>query len=114
MSADIIAGMAYSWAQLHRYFERYSHCDDGSMAEGFSESVSNLLAHQWQDLRQLDGLMRSEPSFRKFVLGHIDETLPAERLVRIGKNASVRCPQDLEGICRIIEKRVRQVLPLVN
>ena len=113
-SAEDVAATANSWARLHHYFERYSHCDDGAIAEGFSESVSQLLADQWRDIRQLDELVRSQSSFREFVLRHIDESPPAERLVRIGENARARCPQDLEGLCRMIERGVRHVLPLVH
>ena len=112
-SAEEVAATANSWAQLKEQFDRYSHCDDGAIAEGFSESVSLLLADQWRDIRQLDE-MRSQSAFRVFVLRHIDETIPEERLERIGRNAKGRCPQGLEDLCREIRSRVAQVLPHVQ
>lgn len=110
-SAEAVAATADSWEQLKERIDRYSHCDDGAIAEGFSESVSRLLADQWRDIRQLDEIVRTQSAFRMFVLRHIDETVPKERLERIGENARERCPHGLEGLCRKIESRVVQVLP---
>lgn len=108
-SAEAVAATVNSWAQLKEQFDHYSHCDDGAIAEGFSESVSLLLADQWRDIPQL-AEMRPQPAFREFVLRHIDETAPEERLERIGENARERCPQGLEDLCQEIESRVNQIL----
>lgn len=113
-SAEAVAATADSWAQLKEQVDRYSHCDDGAIAEGFSESVSRLLADQWRDIRQLGEIVMTQSEFRMFVLRHIDETVPNERLERIGENARERCPQGLEDLCREIESRVVQVLPRVH
>lgn len=110
-SAEAIAATAVSWRQLHQKFEQYSHCDDGAIAEGFSESVSLLLADRWADIRQLDVIARSQSAFQEFVVRHIDETVPKDRLERIGINAREQCPQGIEDLCRQIKSRVGQVLP---
>ena len=101
--AESVAAMARSWGQLHQQFERYAHCDDGAIAEGFSESVSILLARQWKDIRQLNVIVRSDPAFRTFVIRHINETVPAERLKTIAKNADKRCHRSLNTLCRDIK-----------
>lgn len=110
-SAEAVAATAVSWRQLHQQFESYSHCDDGAIAEGFSESVSLLLANRWRDIHQLDVMAISQSAFRGFVIRHIDETAPKDRLERIGINAREQCPQDIKNLCREIEIRVIQVLP---
>jgi len=102
-AAEAVAATARSWRQLHQQFERYSHCDDGAIAEGFSESVTLLLAEHWRDIRQLETILRSDPTFREFVIRHIDETVPGERLNRIAENASKRCPRRLKILCRDVE-----------
>jgi hypothetical protein len=96
-----------SWNQLHQHFGRYSHCDDGAIAEGFSESVSQLLAERWQDFFQFDAMQKSDPAFRQFVIRHIDETVPTERLARIAINADSKCPQGSVALCRAIARRAR-------
>lgn len=77
--AEGVVAVAKSWRQSHQQFERYAHCNDGAIAEGFSESVSLLLAEHWVNIGQLGAILKSDPAFRKFVIQHIDETIPAER-----------------------------------
>lgn len=89
-----------SWPEAHRQFLRYAQCDDGAIAEGFSNSLSQLLAKHWRHVAQLARFTRSDPAFYKFVIRHIDETLPEDRLMLIANNARSRCPRGLKKICR--------------
>lgn len=110
-SAEVVATTADSWTHLHQQFERYAHCDDGAIAEGFSEAVSFLLSDRWTEIRQVDAMLASHSSFSEFVIRHIDETVPKERLERIEENAGKRCPEGLGPFCHEIDVRVIQVLP---
>jgi hypothetical protein len=105
--AEGLATTAKSWGELHQQFKRYIHCDDGAIAEGFSESISVLLAEQWKDIGQLGDVLKSDPDFQKFVIRHIDETIPADRLSRIAKYADKSCPQNLKNLCRDILVKAR-------
>lgn len=105
MEAESVAGTAKSWTQLHNYFAKYAHCDDGAVGEGFSESVSLLLSNQWGNFTRLSGLLKSDPEFRDFILRHVDETVPVERLRNIAKNAVTRCPRSIKSICLEIESK---------
>ena len=99
---------AQSWDELHQQFKRYVHCDDGAIGEGFSESVSILLAEHWGDIGQLGAILKSDPAFRKFVIQHINDTVPIDRLERIVKNVDKRCPRNLKKLCRDIEAAASQ------
>ncbi len=44
--AEEVAATAQSWRQLHEMLSRFAACDDGAIAEGFSESVTVLLAEK--------------------------------------------------------------------
>lgn len=101
--AETASGVAKSWKQLHRQFRQYAHCDDGAIAEGFSDSITLLLAVHWETMRQIEPMIASDPAFRKFIIRHIDETVPAERLQRIAINASKQCPRNLKSICQDIQ-----------
>jgi len=98
-----MAPIAQSWEQLHQQFKQYSHCDDGAISEGFSESVTLLLAEHWQELWQLEKILKHDSTFLKFVVRHINETVPVERLNRIVNNAHKQCPKSLKSLCRDIE-----------
>ena len=51
-----------------RYFSIYEHCDDGAIAEGFSESVSRLLVEDWRNVDYLFASPHSSAKFRAFVV----------------------------------------------
>ena len=95
-----------SWRALHTSFVKYRHCDDGAIAEGYSESVTLLLADHWKSLPDLGRLTEKDKEFEKFVLRHVNETVPRERLERIAKNARQRCPKQLSGLCEQLAKRL--------
>jgi len=88
---------------LHREFLQYAHCDDGAIAEGFSEATTLLLADHWEEIQQVSPMIASDPAFRKFIIWHIDETVPEDRLRRIARNASKQCPRNLKSLCQDIE-----------
>ena len=73
-------------------FQAFGHCDDGAIGEGYSDTVGRLLAADWQHFDVLYRLIAANGSFKKFVLRHIDETLPDDELKSIVTNATLRCP----------------------
>lgn len=101
-AAEANAANLVSWKDLYLNFKSYANCDDGGIAEGFSESVSIILSEHWKDLKELSRLAASDQAFRHFVISHIDQTVPAERLALIAKNASRRCPSREERLCKEI------------
>jgi hypothetical protein len=107
-AAETASATARSWRQLYQLFERYSYCDDGAIAEGFSESVTLLLAEQWWNIRQFETVLRRDSAFREFVIRHIDETIPTERLNHIAGNANKRCPRSLKSLCLDIEAAAKK------
>ncbi|MGZ5008387.1 MAG: hypothetical protein ACXWE9_05865 [Methylobacter sp.] len=101
--AESVVAIVKSWETTHRQFQHYLHCDDGAIAEGFSEVISILLAKHWDGISQLGEIIKFDPSFDKFVIRHIDETVPVERLIQIANNASKQCPRNLKKFCRDIQ-----------
>lgn len=104
--AGALAATATSWKKLHQQFEHYGHCDDGEIAEGFSESVTVLLDERWGNIKQLPPIIKSDPAFRTFIIRHINESAPAERLKGITRNARKRCPVNIKELCRDIQAAV--------
>jgi hypothetical protein len=39
-----------TWIALYKSFDRYGQCDDGSVAEAWSDFVATLLAEHWDTL----------------------------------------------------------------
>lgn len=108
--AEELAAHAKTWNELHDTFRDYAVCDDGSIAEGFSESVTRLLADGWEALPVLQSVTTIDASFQTFVLRHIDETAPADRLERILGLATRQCAPALAELCDQIAGEARRVL----
>lgn len=99
IQAETEASTLSSWDAVYRSFTQFEACDQAAISEGYSESVSRLLADDWKDVNKLVSLARKNVHFEAFVIKHIDETVPAERLRRIIANARSDCPQNEKDLC---------------
>jgi hypothetical protein len=80
-----------NWSDVYQSFNRFSQCDDGSIAEGYSDAVGRLLADNWDQVTDLARLAARDKSFQSFVLRHVDETLSPDTLKKIVQNAKHHC-----------------------
>jgi hypothetical protein len=98
-----------TWADIFRSFERYSHCDDGAIAEGYSDKIVHLLAKDWKSFPELNRLTKKDPVFRSFIIRHIDETADTDDLRSAQQNARRQCPVESKTLCRAIERQIAQL-----
>jgi hypothetical protein len=110
LRADKEAGTLRSWDSLYRSYKLYRQCDDGSIAEGYSESVVRILADHWSTLSRLATLSRRDARFRRFVLGHVDATTNPDDLKKIRVKANTQCPPRLGAICADLAKEADAAL----
>ena len=97
--ADAAIDHLDTWADVDSNFRKYGHCDDGSIAEGNSESVARLLVDKWKTLSQLEALIKRHPALKAYVLRHIDTTLNTDDLKRIVELSTSSCPEDSKPLC---------------
>jgi hypothetical protein len=95
------------WSAVHTWYRRWARCDDGGVAEGVSESISLLLATHWNTTTRLAALGRKDPGFADFVVRHVDETVPDDRLKQIAANARAACPRGERVLCNRIERATK-------
>ncbi|WP_152625086.1 hypothetical protein [Xanthomonas albilineans] len=100
--AETEAASIKNWSALVDSFSKYKACDDGAIAEGYSESVTNLLVEKWHEFNELISRRKLSAEFIGFVMRHIDDTVPLNRLLEIRKNASKNCPISSRNYCRKI------------
>jgi hypothetical protein len=79
IKAEKSVGTLKSWPDVFASFQRFRHCDDAAIAEGYSESITKILDSHWSTIGSLHALSR-HGGFLDFVLRHIDDTVPADRL----------------------------------
>lgn len=104
MAAENIAARLSDWKQIYGAFERFSHCDDGAIAEGFTESVVHLLATRWETLPQVASFEIKNAAFRNFVLRHVNDTADISELKRIARFARTQCPKGYSALCSAISQ----------
>ena len=102
MQAEESTDHLNDWNDNYDSFGRFSQCDDGGIAEGYSDAVSKLLADDWNQFPDLVRLAATDKHFQSFVLRHVDETIPAERLKKVAQNANSRCLAHAARLCRLI------------
>ena len=99
-----------NWSQAYRYYKRYGHCDDGAIAEGYTESVCVMLAEDWKQVRVLNNLCLRDKKFQSFVLRHVNAVTSDENLKAITTNAGQHCPHGLSKLCKMIENQANRSL----
>ncbi len=100
IQASALIATINTWTHLHQFYEKYLSCDDGYVAEGVSEKVTVMLAEDWSSLNELEPFQRADPMFEKFILHHVDATVPTDRLTSIWKQADTQCPPTLIKFCQ--------------
>jgi hypothetical protein len=88
-----------TWSALHSAYARFRQCDDGAIAEGFSEAVARLMIDHWTDLPQALPLFRSDRAFENWAVRHIDQTVSFEDSMKIEELAEKSCPAGAQKLC---------------
>lgn len=101
-TADELLFKVKSWSDLREWFENYTDCDDGYLAEGVSDYVVVSLAQRWQDFPELKHQIGRNSRFKDFVLRHIDATTDSNDLQKVVENATRRCPEHSTALCSSI------------
>ena len=99
-----------NWNDLSQLFKKYRGCDEGALAEGYSEFIVRTLARRWDTLEELRKLVTEDKTFEDFVLKHIDASADPAHIVMVLSNVKERCPVDSAQLCSAIEKAVRKTL----
>jgi hypothetical protein len=102
VQADKVVDSLTDWDRVYRAYKKFSQCDDGAIAEGYSDAVGKLLANDWTNFDRLRTLANTNRGFLRFVLKHIDATLPDDILQKISTNARSACPAGGQNLCRMV------------
>lgn len=109
-AVDAAISKIHDWTGVHSFYSHLQQCDDGSISEGISATVVNLLAHQWGTSGQLKKIADKDKTFESWVLSHIDTTVDDRDLEIIVKNAKRKCSEGDGYFCEKIEDAVNQAL----
>jgi hypothetical protein len=108
---DSLVSAAGAWGSLFKHWKTFSSCDDGGVAEGYSDAVVVLLARKWDQFDVFVSLSERNPAFRKWAIGHIDATTSSDDLKGVLRNTA-RCTGNVkrQDLCREIARAARDGL----
>lgn len=109
-AADAAIDNLDDWRKLQRAFTAYGQCDDGSIAEGYSEAIARLLVDKWNTLPTLAALAGRDIAFRKFVTRHINSTMDTADLEKICHHAASECPPNATALCQTLQRAAGDAL----
>lgn len=106
-----LVSAAGAWGSLFRHWRTYSSCDDGGVAEGYSDAVVVLLARRWGKFDEFVSLSERNPAFRKWAIGHIDATTSTDDLTQVLRNTA-RCTGGVrrKALCGEVARAARDAL----
>lgn len=108
---DVVSTDIMNWTVLHDAYLRFLPCDDGAIAEGFTDIAVRILAYRWASLGELGTIAKSDPQFLRFVYRHITSSADPEDLKQIQNNLKkYGCLKTNRKICREIELAVSEAL----
>lgn len=87
-----------SWSDLDEHFAEFHSCDDGAIAEGYSDVISMLLTKKWKELNSL----KIDDEFKKFIVSHIDKTWKESEITSASNNVNSYCIDNIKEICEAI------------
>lgn len=93
-----------SWQSIQSAYKRYGRCDDGAIAEGFTDKVVHLLATRWSSLGQAQKIIARDPAFKTFMLQHINPSALSSELDHVAHLATYQCPRSAAILCKQIAR----------
>lgn len=87
-AVDSLVLASGSWPALRAHQQAWGHCDDGELAEGYSDAVVHLLAQSKAPWPELQQQVRRSPSFAAWVLKHVDASASSDELRQIMQNTA--------------------------
>lgn len=101
MIADqgLTAAVSSHWSDFYDAYKKWAICDDGDIAEGFSDSAVKLFANHLDAIGDFIKLIGQDNDFRYFAIKHLDETDDLNDLVHTAQNAIDRCPAGQKQLC---------------
>jgi hypothetical protein len=89
-----------AWDAIHESFRKFTpQCDDGFIAEGYTDAIVVLLSHHWSSLPELVAISKRDSNFIKFVVRHINASADPDDLKQLLSQVANQCPPENKEIC---------------
>ena len=96
-SAEKAVDRVVNWDQLYKAYQDYRHCDQGPVADVFTEALLRCIV-EWKQVDALAGRMEKDKEYRDFVIRHL-RAAGGEDQKAVYSRAKMSCPKNLDAWC---------------
>ena len=96
-----------SWQKVYDAYTKFVQCDDGAIAEGYTDKISDLLAYNWKAIGELLKFIRINPQFERFILEHVDTLTTQDQAKAIIANSREHCDATAAEFCNRLAQKVQ-------
>ena len=96
-----------SWKEIHFAYMYFKACDDGGIAEGYSDGIAKIMANHWTSLPRVKPFIKADPAFETWFIRHLDETNSYDDSMKIDRLARTACPRGMRELCIEIHEQIR-------
>lgn len=96
-TAEKMVDRVVNWDQLYKAFKDYGHCDQGPVAEVYTDALLRCLV-EWKGVEGLANPMEKDPAYRDFVVRHLKTASKADADA-VYSRAKMSCPKGMDLFC---------------
>jgi hypothetical protein len=89
---------ASNWAQMHKAWQDFGHCDANATADLFTDALMRLII-DWKDVDAFAGATQKDAQFKEFVHAHLRSPAAKDDLEDVYVRAKTKCPKGLDAFC---------------
>ena len=94
------------WAQLHKAYADYKHCDKGSVGEGYTDAILRL-AVEWKNIDAFAAAMK-DAGFKEFVHAHLQSPAAKDDREAVYSRTKSNCPKGMDAFCAELAQVVHE------
>ena len=95
-----------SWAQLHKAYVDYRHCDKDSVGDVYTDALLRL-AVEWKNVDAFAAAMK-DAGFKEFVTLHLKSPAAKDDVEAVYSRTKSNCPKGMEAFCAELGRVVRE------
>ena len=103
-NAEKVIDNVVTWAQLHKAWKDWRHCDTGPVAEVYTDTILRLMV-DWKNTDALAETLK-DAEYKSFLQAHLKSPAAKDDQYAIRSRATQSCPKGQDAMCAEIAAMV--------
>jgi hypothetical protein len=87
-----------TWAQLRKAYTDFRHCDNGDIADQFTDALLRLVV-DWKGVEEFAAAAQKDPDYMSFLVTHLQSPAAKDDRETVYARAKKECPKTLDSFC---------------